>query len=306
MAHGVVAVVGPTAVGKSALALWLTQQFGGEIVSADSRQVYRYMDIGTAKPSKADQALVPHRMIDLVEPSEVYTAALYRAEASRVLARLEAEGQPAFVVGGTGFYIRALLDGLSLPRVAPDPELRDRLRREAAREGSEALWRRLKHADPASAARIHPNNLPRTIRALEVLEKLGGPVPAEPPGPERNALYLGLTMDRTRLHAVADARVVAQVDAGLVEETRLLLAMGYEASSPALDGFAYRQMVAYLDGKMSLPEAILDYQSATRRYIRRQMTWFRADERIQWFESEPASWDQISALVASWLESRPA
>jgi tRNA dimethylallyltransferase len=306
MTFGIVAVVGPTAVGKSALALQLAREFGGEIVSADSRQVYRYMDIGTAKPTAAERAVVPHRMIDLVEPSEVYTAALYRSEAERVLARLEAERRPAFVVGGTGFYVRALLDGLALPEVAPDPGLRRRLYQEAEIQGAEALWRRLENADPVSAARIHPHNLPRTVRALEVVEKLGGPVPSGSRESRWSALYIGLTMDRERLNAVADARVVAQVNEGLVEETRLLLAMGYDPASPALDGFAYRQMTAHLQGRMTLPEAITDYQAATRRYIRRQRTWFRREPRIRWFDREHADAREISREVRAWLGSDPA
>jgi tRNA dimethylallyltransferase len=301
---GIVVVVGPTAVGKSALVLQLAREFGGEIVTADSRQVYRYLDIGTAKPDAAERALVPHRMIDLVEPTEVYTAALYREEGQRVLARLEAEDRPAFVAGGTGFYVRALLDGLRLPDVAPDPDLRARLYEEARNQGPRVPWLRLRALDPDSAARVHPNNLSRVVRALEIVENLGSAVPTLSAEPGRPALHIGLSMERSHLHSVADARVLAQVDAGLVEETRLLLAMGYDRSSPALDGFGYRQMVAFLDGNAGLEEAIADYQLATRRYIRRQLTWFRRDSRIQWFDAEGTPVDQISSLVRAWLDTR--
>jgi tRNA dimethylallyltransferase len=301
----IVAIVGPTAVGKSALALHLAQQFGGEIVTADSRQVYRYMDIGTAKPTPHDQAVLPHWMIDLVEPSEVYTAGRYRAEGERVLRRLAAEGRPAFVAGGTGFYIRALLDGVRLPQVEPDTALRARLREEAEQQGAEALWRRLEEIDPRSAARIHPNNLPRTIRALEVTEKLGAPVPSPAAGRRYPVLYIGVTMDRSRLHGIADRRVLSQVDSGLADETRLLLAMGYDSSSPALDGFGYRQMVAYLEGRSTLDQAIRDYQTATRRYIRRQMTWFRSDPRIRWLDAAESPVDRATALARTWLDRVP-
>lgn len=302
MPFGIIALVGPTAVGKSALALRLADEFGGEIVTADSRQVYRYMDIGTAKPTAAERVLVSHRMIDLVEPSQIYTAELYRQEGQRVLARLQAEGRPAFVSGGTGFYIRTLLDGIQLPEVPPDPYFRAQLYAEAGREGPEALWQRLSDVDPRSAARIHPNNLPRTVRALEVIDRLRGTVPLPNAGKELPALYVGLRMERAKLHAIADARVLAQVDAGLVEETRLLLSMGYDRSLPALDGFGYRQMLAHLDGRMTLAEAITDYQAATRRYIRRQMTWFRADRRIHWLDAEESSPNQAASLVRSWLD----
>ena len=304
MPHAVIVIVGPTAVGKSALSLRLAERFGGEIVTADSRQVYRYMDIGTAKPTPQERVLVSHRMIDLVDPSQVFTAATYREEGERVLHRLAAEGRPAFVAGGTGFYVRALLDGLSLPPVPPDPELRARLRREAATLQSPALWQRLEQVDPASAARIHPNNLPRIIRALEVVETLGGPVPRSRPAPRHDALYIGLTMDRQRLHAIADARVREQVRAGLVEETQLLLTMGYSPAGPALDGFGYREIIAHIGGHLSLEEAIEGYQTATRRYIRRQMTWFRADTRIRWFDAAQSNGARIAATVDEWLEAR--
>jgi tRNA dimethylallyltransferase len=259
------------------------------------------MDIGTAKPALHEQRLVRHHMIDLVEPSQVYTAALYREEGERVLRRLAAERKPAFVTGGTGFYIQALLDGLALPPVPPDPELRARLRSEAREQGPLALWKRLEHVDPRSAARIHPNNLPRTVRALEVVEKLGGPVPAGKPERMAPALFVGLTMERERLHTVADARVVSQVEAGLLEETRLLLAMGYDPAGPALGGFGYREMVACIDGRLSLADAISAYQTATRRYIRRQMTWFRADSRIHWFDVESDGETEIVEMVRSWF-----
>lgn len=299
----IVAIVGPTAVGKSALALQLAAQFGGEIVSADSRQVYRYMDVGTAKPSLDEQAAVRHRMIDLVEPSEVYTAGAFRDEGTRVLRRLSADGKPAFVVGGTGFYVRALLDGIPLPSIPPDPVVRRRLKRQAEELGAEGLWGVLQKVDPASAARIHPNNLPRTIRALEVVEVLQGPVPAGEIVSRREALYIGLRTDRHRLYARADARVLSQVHAGLVDETRLLLDMGYNPTSPALDGFGYREAIAHIEGRMSLDAAVDSYQRATRRYIRRQLTWFRADERIQWFDTEEETPGAITEAVGRWLQA---
>jgi tRNA dimethylallyltransferase len=261
------------------------------------------MDIGTAKPSRAEQAQVQHRMIDLVEPSEVYTAGRYRSEATRLLQRLGAEGKAAFVSGGTGFYIRALLSGLSLPHVDPDPDLRLRLREEARARGPEALWSRLRVVDPDSASRIHPRNLPRTIRALEVVQTLGGPVPRGGTGSKRDALYIGLSMDRPRLHRVADARVVKQVSSGLVEETRLLLDMGYDPESPALSGFGYREMIAYLGGRLSLEDAVTAYQIATHRYIRRQMTWFRREPDIVWFDVDQQAEEAIHQRVETWMRS---
>lgn len=289
-------------MGKSALALRLAERFGADIVSADSRQVYRYMDVGTAKPSRTEQARIRHWMIDLVEPCDTYTVSRYRAEAERVLKRLEAAKKPGIVVGGTGFYIRALLDGLRLPPVPPDPALRQRLRDEVTARGTTELWQRLERVDPSSAARVHPNNVPRLIRALEVVEKLGGPVLTRHHSKPRDALYIGLSMDRPRLHDVTNRRVASQVEAGLVEETRQLLAMGYDPASPALDGFGYREMVAHLQGLWSLDQAVEAYRASTRRYIRRQMTWFRADARINWFDVERAPEPTIVAMIQRWLE----
>lgn len=276
----------------------LAPRFDADIVSVDSRQVYRYMDIGTAKPSRAEQAAVRHYMLDLVEPSETYTAGAFAAEASRVLDRIAAEGRAALLVGGTGFYLRALLDGLVLPPVPPNDSLRARLRAEAQAGGSAALHSRLRAADPLSAQRIHPNNLPRVIRALEIVEALNGPVPSAEAS-ERRALYIGLQMDRAALGEVADRRVRAQMDAGLLEETRALLAMGYNPNSPALSGFGYREMVRHLRGELTLDEAIAAYQTATRQYIRRQMTWFRADSRIHWLEAGED--ERAATLVEEWL-----
>jgi tRNA dimethylallyltransferase len=302
-----VVIVGPTAVGKSALALALAERFQAAILTADSRQVYRYMDIGTAKPSREEQARVPHYMLDLVEPSEVYSAGRFALEGQRVLDRLEEENRISLVVGGTGFYIRALLQGLSLPPVAANPEYRSTLLEEAKVRGADALHKRLAELDPASAARIHPSNVPRVVRALEIIDALGGPVPVPGPAPDRRpALYLGLTMDRSELRRVVDRRVLGQMDAGLLEETRLLLSMGYDPASPALDGFGYRQMIAYLRGEHGLDEAVRSYQTATHQYVRRQMTWFRSDPRIRWLPAGPDLRQRATSVISDWIaaESR--
>jgi tRNA dimethylallyltransferase len=296
----IIVLVGPTAVGKSGLALQLAEDVGGEILTADSRQVYRYMDIGTAKPSHLERARVPHHMIDLVEPSDAYSAQRFRREGDRVLRAIHARGRVAIVAGGTGFYIRALMDGGPVSSVPPDAELRARLRAVAEAEGNETLHRRLAAVDPASAGRIHPNNLPRLIRALEIVELTGAPVPLPRQEDALPALYIGLTRDRAALDTIADSRVLAQVGAGLVEETRDLLSMGYEPDSVALSGFAYREMTWYLQGACDLDRAIALYQLATRQYIRRQYTWFNADERITWFDVESQT-DEVRSIVTKYL-----
>jgi tRNA dimethylallyltransferase len=280
----IIALVGPTAVGKSALAFALAKEFDAEIVSADSRQVYRYLDIGTAKPSWEERQMVPHHVIDIVDPDDTYSVARFQQDAQRALEDIAARGKVIFVVGGTGYYLRALLDRITIPAVPPDPKLRARLEAELRAKGIDALLARLEALDPQTASRIDRANPRRIIRALEVIESAGAPIPPlrQDPLP---ALWLGLTMDRARLYEIANRRVEAQVAAGLIEETRRVLAMGYSLDLPALNSLAYREMGQYLRGKLTREEAIEAYKHSTHHLIRRQLTWFRADERIIWLDA---------------------
>jgi tRNA dimethylallyltransferase len=298
----IIAIVGPTAVGKSRLAMELGRELDAAIISADSRQVYRYMDIGTDKASLEERALVPHYMLDLIEPDDSYSAQRFQSEGGAVLIRLAAQNRIALVVGGTGFYIRALLDGLALPRVVPNHALRKRLRSEALAAGPSSLHARLALVDSVSAARIHANNLPRIIRALEIVEATGGPVKAVP-GNAVNALYVGLRMERSKLRARADERIRRQVSGGLIEETRMLLDMGYEPEGTSLSGFGYRQMIEYLRAEISLERAVNDYAMATHRYIRRQITWFSADSRIEWFDAAGDYQEKVRRRALEWVHS---
>jgi tRNA dimethylallyltransferase len=273
---------------------------GAAIISADSRQIYRYMDIGTAKPTAAERAAVPHFMLDLIEPSELYSSRLFRLEAERVLVLCAARNLPALVVGGTGYYVEALLDRTEVPEVSPDPALRARLRGEAESNGPVVLHDRLRALDPASASRIHPNNMNRLIRALEIVEGTGRPVPATHSCP-RPALRLGLTADRATLHQMADVRIERQMRAGLLEEARNLLAMGYGRDAPGLQGFGYREMVACLEGTLNRGQAVEAYRFATHRYIRRQLTWFRRDTRITWLDAHEEPVARALDVVQRWL-----
>lgn len=297
----VIAIVGPTAVGKSRLAFELAAMYPADIVSADSRQVYRYMDIGTAKPSRIEQAQVTHYMIDLVPPDEGFSAARFREEGRRVLTRISEKGRIPLVVGGTGFYVRALLDGIHLPAVPPDAALREELRTEASTHGPEVLHQRLAAADPRSADRIHPRNAPRIIRALEIVRHLDGPVPEPRSGESIETLYLGLTIPRDILHTRADIRARDQIETGLVEETRFLLCMGYSPQLDPLRSFGYQQMVAHLQENLPIELALEQYQAATRQYIRRQTTWFRSDPRIQWLDAEESPIQEARAAIDEWL-----
>lgn len=303
-----VAIVGPTAVGKTALAVRLADEFPAEVVSADSRQVYRYMDIGTAKPTAAERQRVQQHLLDVVDPDEPFTLAQYQALANVAIADIQARGRLPLLVGGTGLYVHAVLEGLDIPHVEPHPLLRQELYAEADAQGCEALHRRLVAVDPAAAERIDPRNVRRVVRALEVCQQTGRPIStlqrATPP-PYRT-LRIGLTMPRPLLYQRIDQRVEDMVAAGLVEEVRLLVRRGYGMELPSMSGVGYRQIGLYLRGEVSLDEAIALIKRQTRRFVRQQANWFRRDDpAIAWFEtSEPVD-GSIVAHIRCFLSQGP-
>ncbi|MBC7186840.1 MAG: tRNA (adenosine(37)-N6)-dimethylallyltransferase MiaA [Calditrichaeota bacterium] len=284
-------LVGPTAAGKSALALNVALRLGAEIVSADSRQVYKFMDIGTAKPTLEERALVPHHLIDIRKPDEYYSAGEYARDAAAAIAEILARGRFPIVVGGSGFYIKALADGLFGPKIT-DLTLRERLRQEAQDLGVQALWHRLAEVDPVSAARLHPNDAQRIIRALEVYESTGLPISLHQARhrPEQSFAwhFLGLRWPRQELYARIERRVDEMMAQGLEEEVRRLLAMGYDERLISLRTVGYKEMFAFLRGELSVEEAVVQIKQHTRNYAKRQMTWFRRDARIQWLEVNEA------------------
>ncbi|HEX8730469.1 MAG TPA: tRNA (adenosine(37)-N6)-dimethylallyltransferase MiaA [Ktedonobacterales bacterium] len=289
-----VALVGATASGKTALALALAERLpialglgGAEIVSADSRQIYRLMDIATAKPTTDERARVPHHLIDVVWPNEDYSLAQYQRDAQAAIADIWARGRLPLLVGGTGLYVRAVVDGLAIPEVAPQPALRAELETELAMRGLAPLVERLAALDPVAAERIDIRNPRRVIRALEVCLASGRPFSEQQgsrPTPYHTVL-LGLRMERAALYARADARIAAMLAAGLVAETAALVARGYAWTLPAMSSLGYREMGAHLRGELSLAEAVTRFEGATHAYIRRQETWFRADKRIHWLDA---------------------
>ncbi len=300
-----ICVVGPTAVGKTALALALAERLAIEVVSADSRQIYRRMDIGTAKPTVAERLRVPHHLIDVIDPDEILTMAQYQALAQEAIALVRARGRVPVLVGGTGLYVRSLLENWEIPQVAPDAGLRMRLEEEAERYGAEALHTRLLEADPQAAAAIHPNNVRRVIRALEVHELTGKPISdLQRRGPVRYLPFLiGLTAARDELYARADARVDAMMARGLLEETEALLHSGLSPDLPSMSGLGYRQMVEHLAGRYDLSEAVRRTKTSTHRFIRQQHTWFRLDDpRIRWWQDPDA--DEIAAAATRFLNVR--
>ena len=281
-------IAGPTASGKSAVGLELAGLFEAEIINADSMQVYRYMDIGTAKPTREERQLVRHHLIDILYPDEEFSAALYREEAQGAIADVGARGKRAMVVGGTGLYIKALTSGL-IRGGEVDQAIRSRLQSEARSTGREQLYQRLQEADPATAAQLHPHDTYRIIRALEVYERTGRPISVLrqkhlfQEGPYQ-ALKIGLQVEREELYGRIDARVDEMITQGLKEEVERLLEMGYASCLKAMQSLGYKQMAAHLAGEYDLPDAVRLIKRDTRRYARRQVTWFKADPEIRWIE----------------------
>jgi len=301
-----IAIVGPTAVGKSALALRLAQYFHGEIVSADSRQIYRYMNIGTAKPDAEARALIQHHLIDIIDPDGDFTLALYQGAAYKAIDDIQQRGKTALLVGGSGLYVKAVVEGLKIPQVAPDGELRSYLEDRAAREGNQSLVRELQSVDPVSAERIDPANTRRLIRALEVFKTAGEPFSElQRYAPRFSTLIIGLTAPREELYNRIDARVDRMLEQGLTDEVKRLLDMGYAPDIPSMSGIGYKQIGLYLQGQLDLQEAVQQIKYATHRFARHQYAWFRpGDETIRWFDIGNDMEQDICTCIEKFLLER--
>ncbi len=292
-----VAIVGATAVGKSAFALALAEQLGGEIVSADSRLLYRGMDIGTAKPTLDERAAVRHHLIDVTEVDQTWSLAEYKEAALQAIAGIHGRGRLPILVGGTGQYVRALLQGWVIPRTTPDPQLRAELAARAEREGGLALHRELTVRDPNAAVVIDPRNVRRVVRALEVIYQTGQLFSAQRRRGRLayRSLCLGLRMPREALYARADARIEAMLAAGWVEEVRALLARGLSPELPAFSALGYREIARHAQGELTLEECRTEIRRATRRLVRHQANWFSESNReIIWIEAGP---DALASAV---------
>jgi tRNA dimethylallyltransferase len=301
--HPLLVLVGPTAAGKTALSLALARRFDGEIVSADSRLFYRGMDVGTAKPTPAERAAVPHHLIDLCDPDETISLGQYQRLAYRTIDEILARGRLPILVGGTGQYVMAVVEGWGIPEIAPQPELRAAL--EALGEVEAARW--LAALDPAAAARIDPRNARRVVRALEVTLATGRPISAlqSKNPPPYDLLMIGLALERRALYERIDARVDAMMAAGLLDEVRRLRAAGYGREAPSMSGLGYRQLAAYLAGETGLEAAVERVKFETHRFARQQATWFRRDDpRIVWFDLGVAgdASVEIVAFIEGWLK----
>jgi tRNA dimethylallyltransferase len=312
MAHAlnlpkIVIVTGPTAVGKSGLAHRLAQEWEGEIINADSMQVYRHMDIGTAKPTRAERKEVPYHLIDIVDPDQPFDASDFRTRAQSAIQVLHERRTPIFVVGGTGLYLRVLLRGLfDCPK--PARGIREQWRQRAEGQEPDFLWQALKEKDPPAAGRIHPRDTYRLLRALEVWEMTGRPISewqqwAAVSKSEFEALWIGLTMERSRLYERINARAEAMMAMGFMEEVEGLLAMGYSADLKPMKSLGYRHLVGVLQGQWGLEDALEGIKRDTRRYAKRQWTWLAKEENLNWFS--PEEFDKVQFRVRTFFKMNP-
>lgn len=309
----ILVLVGPTASGKTEISLELARTFGGEIVNADSRQVYQGLTVGTAKPSlstapQKDPLIpreahgVPHYVIDFLDPRETFNAGDYSRIAGRAVQAILKKGKKPIVVGGTGLYIRALIDGIA-PLPGRDEGVRKKLKEWAEVHGNEALHERLSKADPDGARNIHPRNTQRVIRALEVHELTGVPLSvwhAKTPKPNWKCLFLGVSVPKDELEKRIERRTETMLDQGMIEETQTLLQSGCPKSAPGFEGLGYRSVMDFLDGKIDRNELKQKIIHDTKAYAKRQLTWFKVDKRISWLRSQ-----DVPSFLASRLAPRP-
>ncbi len=294
-----IAIVGPTASGKTSLSVELARRFDGEIVSADSRQIYRGMNIGTAKATPEERSAVPHRLIDIKDPDEDYTVADYRRDAMIAANGVLARGHIPFLTGGTGLYVRAVIENLDIPPVSSDPVLRATIEKEVAAEGLDAVFRKLVARDPEAEYIVDPKNPRRVVRALEVAILTGEPFTAQRKrtAPAFRVLEMGIDTPPDILRPRIDARIDQMMADGLVDEVRTLVAR-YGARIPAFDAIGYREIIAHLEGRSSLEEAVALMKMNTWHYAKRQMTWFRKDKDIAWIKDK----EHAISLVEGFLE----
>jgi len=300
----IIVICGATAVGKTSAAIDLARIFNGEIISADSRQIYRYMNIGTAKPAPEQLAEIPHYIVDFIDPDQHFDAGQFAGMAHEIILKLLRKNQLPFVVGGTGLYIKALLNGLFEDNIS-DTSIRERLKQEAEDFGKTALYERLRKIDPETANRLHPNDIYRIIRALEVFEISGNPISKRHREHRFSelryrVLKLGLYLDREALYKRIDQRVDMMISEGLIEEVRAILKQGYSPDLKSMKAIGYSHVIDHLMGNCSLDNAVKTLKRDTRRYSKRQMTWFRADPEINWIK--PSEINTIMPLINKFLE----
>jgi tRNA dimethylallyltransferase len=300
----IIVICGPTGIGKTASAISLARMFNGEIINADSMQVYQYMDIGTAKPSPSERAAIPHHMIDIIAPDEPFDAAVFASMGRDKIMELNSRGVVPFVAGGTGLYIKALTRGI-FQSEAGDPDIRENLKKTAREKGTPFLHDRLREVDPETAGRVHPNDMYRIVRALEVFEITNIPISCHHQEHRFgealfDVLKIGLTMDRTLLYDRINRRVDAMIAQGLLEETQQLLNRGYSDRLKPMNAIGYRHMTTFMRGQFAWEDAVETLKRDTRRYAKRQFTWFKADPDIIW--TQPEKIEEILPAIKKFLQ----
>ncbi len=299
----IIIICGPTGIGKTKTTIDLAKKFNGEIISADSMQVYQLMDIGTAKPAQGELNEIKHHLMDFLLPDALFDAAKFEFSAGKIISRLVSNNATPFITGGTGLYIKALVYGLSKKKGA-DPDILERLKKEAKKVGNKIMHQRLKDIDPVSAKKIHKNDLFRIIRAIETFETTKTPLSKLHnthcfKNPRYQTLKIGLTLDREKLYDRINQRVDKMMEQNLVGEVKNLLAMGYKSDLKSMKSLGYRQICEFIDGKTDLEQTIENIKRDTRHYAKRQMTWFKADKEIKWIDNDRIR--EIEEMVANFL-----
>lgn len=310
MKKPLIVILGPTAVGKTGTSIRVALRLNGEIISTDSMQIYKYMNIGTAKPTKEEMKGIKHHMIDVVAPDRDFTVADFQRTARACIKQIQSKGKLPIAVGGTGLYINSLVYNMDFTETVSDPELREELKKLANERGNEHLFKMLERVDSETADRLHPNDVKRVIRALEVYHCSGKPISYYHRQSRKtiisyNPIMIGLRMNRKDLYRRINERVDKMIEEGLVEEVKVLLAKGYSREMNSMLGLGYKEIIAYLEGKCSLEEAVEILKRDTRRFAKRQFTWFRRDDRIFWIDIEKFhSIDELSDFMIEYIESR--
>lgn len=305
----VIVIVGPTASGKTKLSIELAKAVNGEIISADSMQIYKYMDIGTAKPDEEEKSGIQHYLMDEVYPDEEFSVAKYQELAYSYIEKVLAKGKVPIVVGGTGLYINSLLYNINFSETISDWELRDRLKKEADEKGNQYLHDKLREIDPEAADRIHVNDTKRIIRAIEVYEHTKKPISyhqevSRQDPPRYNYIIIGLRMDREKLYERINKRVDIMFEKGLIDEVKKLVEMGYDKNSIAMQGIGYKEVLSYLKGEISMEELVYLIKLGTRHYAKRQITWFKRIENIFWVDvEEETTLSHILKIIENYIAS---
>ncbi len=303
----VLIILGPTAAGKSELAVKIAREIDGEIISADSMQVYRGMDIGTAKPTVEERRGIPHYLVDIKNPDEIWTVSDFVREAQNLKSQIQKHGKIPIIVGGTGLYLWTLLEGYRFPLVPANKKIRERLEKEQL----STLYLRLSTIDPKAAKKMHPNDRKRIVRALEVYELAGKPISElqeegrrqKAEGRRQKDILIGLSLPRVQLYRRIEERIDTMIEKGLIEEVKNLLEKGYSKDLRSFQALGYKEVVEYLDGKRSKEQMIAELKKRTRHFARRQMTWFKRFKDVKWFNREPERSTVDTRLILDYINS---